>query len=247
MGGVVLDHRIHTAAKWMVLDERQERHQVVHLLASLRRRGRRVLTFCCGRRSCRPRRVVRSLDGLFACADTRSGRWGLRHRHGLACLGRSDPSNTALVRPVHAVDALDALGATRLLALGFFHRAPAHGPAHRDARDEDPSDVWHRLAPDETAFVEQPVVLTVELLEGVIGEDGRADLVGDGEHERVATTDGARRRSDEFVVGDGFVELAHLLAVDAMTEGGVDDHGDEGIGLLLHERHHRLVQLGEAR
>ncbi len=66
------------------------------------------------------------------------------------------------------------------------------------------------------------------------------------EHERVAAPDRTGRRSDQFVVGDALFELLDLLLVDAMPEGGVDDDGDGGVGVLLHEAHHRLVQLREA-
>ena len=55
-------------------------------------------------------------------------------------------------------------------------------------------DVRHRLAADEAALVEQPAVLPVELLEGVVGEHDRVGAVGDLQQERVAAPDHARRR-----------------------------------------------------
>jgi hypothetical protein len=87
----------------------------------------------------------------------------------------------------------------------------------------------------------------MELLERVVGEHGRAGLVGDAQHEGVASTDGPRRRGDELVVGDPLVEVLHLGLVDAMPERRVDDDGDRGVGELLHERHHGVLELGEAR
>ena len=83
----------------------------------------------------------------------------------------------------------------------------------------------------------------MELLEGVVAEDPGADLVGDAQHEGVAAADGPGGRSDELVVGDAGIELRRLLLVDAVAERGVDDDGDDGVGVLLAERHHRVVEL----
>ena len=98
-------------------------------------------------------------------------------------------------------------------------RLAADRPAHGAARDPDPSDVRHGLATDEAALVEQPVVLAVELLERVVREDRRLGLLGDAQHERIATTDRTRGRGDEFVVGDRGVELLDLATArcDART------------------------------
>ena len=133
---------------------------------------------------------------------------------------------------------------------GFFESLTARrliGPAHRHPGHEHPADVRHRLAADEPTLVEQPVVVAVELLVGVVGEDGGLDLVGDGEHERVAPADGPGGRCDELVVLDGGVELGHLPRVDAMAEGGVHDDRDDVVGVLLHEGQDGLVELLEAR
>ena len=60
-----------------------------------------------------------------------------------------------------------------LAALGVLHRAPAGRAAHRRAGHEHPADAGHRLAADQATLVEQPRVLAVELLEGVVREHGR--------------------------------------------------------------------------
>ena len=103
----------------------------------------------------------------------------------------------------------------------------------------------HRLAADEATLVEQPRVGAVELLVAVVRQDGRVDLVGDAQHERVATTDRAGRRRDDLVVADCCIELGDLFGIDAMTEGGVDDDGDQRVGVLRHVGQHRLVELFE--
>jgi hypothetical protein len=87
----------------------------------------------------------------------------------------------------------------------------------------------------------------VELLERVVAQDAGADLVGDAQHEGVAPTDGARRRGDELVVGDRFVELGRLLLVDAVPERGVHHDRDHGVGELIPVRPHRFVELAQAR
>ena len=50
------------------------------------------------------------------------------------------------------------------------------------------------LPPTSRPVVEQPRVLVVELLEGVVGEHDGAGPLGDPEHEGVAPADGAGRR-----------------------------------------------------
>ncbi len=125
-------------------------------------------------------------------------------------------------------------------------RLPADRAADRHSVDEHPADVRDRLAADQPTFVEEPLVVGVELLEGVVGQNRRLRLLGDTEHERVAASDRPGRRSDQFVVRDAGLELGDFLLVDAMPEGGIDDDRDGGVGVLLHEAHHRLVQLREA-
>ena len=80
---------------------------------------------------------------------------------------------------------------------------------------------------DEATFVEQPLVLAVELLERIVRQDRGVHLVGDAQHEGVATPDGAGRWGNEFVVVDGIIELGAFARVDAVAEGGVNHHGDE--------------------
>ena len=137
-------------------------------------------------------------------------------------------------------------------ALGGLPRVldgpPADRAPHRHPGHEDPAHVGHRLAADEPALVEQPVVVAaVELLVRVVRQDGGLDLVGDREHEGVTAPDGPGRRGHELVVLDGGVELGHLPRVDPMAERGVHDDGDDVVGVLLHEREDGLVELLEAR
>ena len=86
----------------------------------------------------------------------------------------------------------------------------------------------------------------MELLVTVVRQDAGPDLLRDHEDECVSASDGAGRRGYQLVVGDGLVEFRDLLPFDAMTEGGVDDHGDRVLGVLGHESHDRLVELLEA-
>ena len=108
-------------------------------------------------------------------------------------------------------------------------------------------DVRHRLAADEPALLEEPRVLAVELLERVVRQDGGAGPAGDLQDEGVAATDRPGRRRDQLVGVDGVLVGLAFLAVDAVGERGVDDHGHVLGRVLLDERLHRLVELGEAR
>ena len=103
----------------------------------------------------------------------------------------------------------------------------------------------HRFAADQATFVEEPLVIAVEFLERVVGQDRGLRLLSDAQHERIAATDSTSGRCDEFVVGDALLELLGFLLVDAMPERGVDHDGDRGVRVVVHERHHRLAQLGE--
>ncbi len=131
-------------------------------------------------------------------------------------------------------------------ALGIARHPAAEWAPHRDAGDEHPADVRHRLAPDQPAVVEQPRILGVELLIGVVGEDRRVHLVSDREDESIASSHGPRRRRDELVVLDRGVELGNLRRVDAVPEGGVDDDGHQVVRVLLDERLHGVDELFEA-
>ena len=91
----------------------------------------------------------------------RRDRWG-------GPLGRADlvPTGGLLGRSLG--DGRHPLGGRRLA-----------GRPHRDPLGEDPADPRHRLAADEPALVEQPRVLAVELLEGVVGEHDGTGALGD--------------------------------------------------------------------
>ena len=104
----------------------------------------------------------------------------------------------------------------------------------------------HRLAANQAPFVEKPVVLPVELLEGIIRQHGGVRLVGDAKYECVAATDSASRRCNELVVRDSLFELLHLLLVDPVPEGRIDHDGDLGVGVVFHEAHDGFVELLEA-
>lgn len=101
----------------------------------------------------------------------------------------------------------------------------------------------HRFAADQTAGIEQPRILSVELLERVVRQHDRPGLVGHAEDEGIATTDGTGRRGHQLVVGDGVVELGSLGSVDPVTEGRIDDNGHEGVRVLSDIGQHRVVEL----
>ena len=219
----------------MVLDELEERHQFVDDLAGLRR------TLATPAVGLRPRLRARVPTGDVDALSVRplaTRRRRLRHRHRLHGFGARLAAAATLVAVLLHTAARPAARRPGGLA--------ADRPAHGHAIDEHPADVRHRLAADQPAVVEQPLVVAVELLERVVREDRCVRLLGDREHERVAASDGTGRRCDEFVVGDALLELLDLGLVDAVAERGVDDDGDRGVRVLLHEGHHRLVQLGEA-
>ncbi len=228
---VRLDGSVHARADRVVLDELEERHQVVDGFAGLGNTGPLCRRCRRGRLDIRRRRCRRLARP--------PGRRRLRHRHRLA--GSVAGLATA---PTFGLDVVLPRAATRpALRSG---RLAADGAPHRHPIDEHPADVRHRLAADQAALVEQPLVVGVELLEGIVREDRRIRLLGDGEHEGIASTDCTGGRGDEFVVGDALLELLHLLLVDPVTERGVDDHGDGRVRMLLHETHHRLAELSEA-
>jgi hypothetical protein len=131
---------------------------------------------------------------------------------------------------------LAAFALVALVRLASLTDFAARGTAHRKAVDEHPADVWHRLAADETAFVEQPAVSAVELLVAVVRQDRCLHLVGDAEHEGVASPDRTRRWCDDRVAADGGVELGDLAGIDAVPERGVDDHRDQCLGVLRPDR-----------
>ncbi len=130
--------------------------------------------------------------------------------------------------------------------LGLGRGGPALGSPDGQPRREDPPDAGHGLAPDQTTVVEQPGVLPVEFLEGVVGEDDGPGPLGDAQHEGVAAADGARRRGDHLAVEHGLAYLFALGVRDAVLEGRVDDHDDAGARVLGGVRAHGLVELLEA-
>ncbi len=133
-----------------------------------------------------------------------------------------------------------------LLAFGLLHGLPAPGATHGGPRGENPTDARHWLAPDKAVLVEEPLVLPVELLERVVGQHDRADLVGDPEQEGVAPADRSRRRGHYVAIVLGlFVDRA-LLGRDTVTEGGVHNHGDNVVRVLAQKFAHCLVKPFEA-
>src|SRR3546814_20707627 len=91
-------------------------------------------------------------------------------------------------------------------ALGVAHRAPAERTPHRGPLHEDPADVRHGLATDEATLVEQPAVLAVELLEGVVRQDDSVGAIRALEQEGIAAADDARRRRAPLARPDGILE-----------------------------------------
>jgi hypothetical protein len=89
-------------------------------------------------------------------------------------------------------------------------------------------------------------VLSVELLERVVGEDGGAHLLGDAEQEGVAPPDGTGRRRHQLVVRHRLLERHSLRLVDAVAEGGVHDDGHHVVGVLTPVLAHSFVELGQA-
>ena len=220
----------------MALHKGEEREQVVHRAALAGRGGRGGRGRRCSRSRCGSRNRRRATTGR------RGGAWrrGLRHRHRLAGLGATDAHGAGIRQRRFG------LAIATAAALGFCGDLPAERAAHGQARHEYPADVRNRLTADETTLLEEPLILTVELLKAVVGEDDRIHLVGDAQHERIAAADGPRWRRNEFVVGDRLVELVGLLRIDAVPEGGIDHDGDERIRLLLHEGHDGLIELFQA-
>ena len=217
----------------MVLDEVEERHQLVDHVAGVAPDGAAAPRACASPRRRRP-----------------AGRRRRRHRHrggGLLArpARRPAPGGAARDRPWRrrrqprcGADAVfEARTALRLIG----PRTGLRGDAH-------PPDVRHRLATDQPALVEQPVVLAVELLERVVRQDRRLGLLGDAQHERVAAADRAGRRGDELVVGDRGVELLDLRSSsircpNVASTTTVTAHA----GVIGDVRVHGLVELGEAR
>ena len=105
----------------------------------------------------------------------------------------------------------------------------------------------HRLAANQAAFVEEPFVLAVELLEGIIRQHRGVGLVGNAQNECVTATDSAGWRCNKLVVRDALFKLLRLFLVDPVSESRVDHNRDLGVGVVFHEAHDGFVQLLEAR
>src|SRR5579875_3591889 len=125
-------------------------------------------------------------------------------------------------------------------------RGAAARPAHGGSRDEDPAHAGHERGAEQPPPLEEPGVLAVELLEGVVRQDGAVHLLRDLEQERVAAADRAGRRRHVLAAARPLLEARALGRVDAVREGGVDDHGDERVGELLAQRRDRLLELLQA-
>ena len=238
---VAVNHPNANGTHRVVLDELEEGHQLVHMSAPA---GRHDNAFhrCRHRIRCAFGASTPRLSGggLLGSVGCRSG----------GCRGRGDGIALGLLHP-HAI-----LGATFVclrIATGTsdrFARRLTHGlatlrTAHRAAIDEHPPHVRYRLAADEAAFIEQPVVVPVELLERIIRQHASLGLVGNREHERVAATNRPGGGSDQLVVGYCLVEIGDLGLVDAMTKSCVDDHRDDRVRIGLDERHDGIVKLSE--
>ena len=76
----------------------------------------------------------------------------------------------------------------------------------------------------ESALVEQPRILAVELLEGVVGEHGRTRLVGDAQHEREEPHLGVVREEEGCEVG----QLVGAVLVAVVPERGDGWHRRQG-------------------
>ena len=184
------------------------------------------------------------------------GRGGRGDRPGCVDRGRRRllwcalPSLGALLgRLLGRLGQLGRLGRGRFripLGSGVGGRGPALGPPYGQPGREDPPHAGHGLAADQPSIVEEPGMLPVEFLEGVVGQDGGAGAFGDPQHERIPATDGARRRRDDLAVEHGLAHLVALGIPDAVLEGRVDHDDDAGVGVLGGVRAHGLVELLEA-
>ena len=253
---VVIDDGVDAGAGRMALDEGEERQQIVDRGAApgLRLGGSRAAWRPSVRarrhRASRPRPprprppfAGASAGRHFDRPQRRRG--GGDFGTGIGRLASGLPTRTVPSSAANGPgrDRPDACG--RALALGLGRHLAAERAANGQPLDEHPADVRHGLAADEATFVEQPVVLRVELLVAVVGEDVGVDLVRDAEHECIAATDGAGRRRHQLVVADRLVELGDLFGVDAVAEGGVDDHRDERRRVFRHVGEDRFVELFE--
>ena len=148
--------------------------------------------------------------------------WRLGHRHGLHGVGGADTHNGAF---------------------GLAHGLTALGSTNRRAVHEHPPQPGHRFAADEATPVKEPVVSTVELLEGVVGEDGGTQFIGHLENEAVAPADGAGGGHDDFAFEIRRFERWLFGSADPVGEGGIDDDQDISARVFFHEALNRFVEL----
>ena len=107
------------------------------------------------------------------------GRRALRNRHRRIRLGTPDASGALFFLLTTATPTTPTATRADTRAPRPTGRLPADRPAHRGTCHPDPTDMWNRFAADQSTFVKEPVVIAVELLEGVVREDSRASLIGD--------------------------------------------------------------------
>lgn len=114
-----------------------------------------------------------------------------------------------------------------------------------ESRDEYPSDTWYRLTSPETTLFEEPLVIGVELLEGIVRKDASTGPVGDLQHEGVTPTDRARRRCEDLARQDRFLVELTLRRIDPMCKGCINNDDDVVVVELVGERPHGLIELCE--
>ena len=156
----------------------------------------------------RPRRWPSTDRGPPAAAPFRSGRPVAAPRgRGARTCRPAAPSSTILWPPSwppwpapppwrEPIPDPPSTGASAVAARLF-------GPTHRQPGREDPSHAGHGLAPDQPPFVEQPRVLTVELLEGIVGEHHGARPLGDAQDKGIPPADGTGRGRHDLAVEHG--------------------------------------------
>ena len=107
------------------------------------------------------------------------GRRALRNGHRRVRLGTPDASGALFFLLTTATPTTPTATRAGTRAPRPTGGLPADRPAHRGTCHPDPTDMWNRFAADQSTFVKEPVVIAVELLEGVVREDSRASLIGD--------------------------------------------------------------------
>jgi hypothetical protein len=95
-------------------------------------------------------------------------------------------------------------------------------------------------------MVEEPLMLSVEFLERVVGKDRGARLFGDPQQKGVTSSDGARRRRNHLASRFGFFESRHLRSVDAVSKGRIHNNRDVVLRVLSEKLPDCLVELGQA-